>query len=186
MEKRGKKIFSLLASVLEFPTDRIMQQVDAAIDALLPVNGSAARHLLSFRRACTTTTLDRLQETYMRTFAPAAACCPNIGHHLFDHDHCRLLFAAKMRNEYLTHVEAGKKDNPDHIAVMLGSLVVQESVEEARELIGCCLVPVVKKMIRVLDAGRNPYRHVLEAVLQTLLIEDRFSPARAVQFAAAR
>jgi nitrate reductase assembly molybdenum cofactor insertion protein NarJ len=183
MEKRGKRIFSLLASVLEFPTDRITGQVDAAIEVLSFVNREASSRLADFREFCAAHTLRELREVHLRTFAPTAACCPNVGHHLFGHDRSRLLFAAKMKEEYLSHVGSEKKENPDHITVMLRSLVVQDSVEEARDLIGCCLIPAVKKMILLLDAGNNPYRHVLHAVLLTLQTEDRLAPLRARQLA---
>ncbi len=186
MQKRGKRIFSLLASVLEFPTDRITGQVDAAIEVLRFLNREAAWRLADFREFCLAKPLCELQEVYLRTFSPAAACCPNVGHHLFGHDRSRTLFAEKMKEEYLSHVDSGKKENPDHITVMLRSLIVQESVEEARDLIACCLIPAVRKMIIVLDAGRNPYRHVLHAVLLTLRTEDRFSPLRSGQLVGVR
>ncbi len=186
MEKRGKKIFGLLASVLEFPTDRTIGQVDAAMEVLRFVNEEASSHLADFRKFCAAQPPHELRRIHLRTFSPTAACCPNVGHHLFGHDRSRLLFAAKMKEEYLSHVDSQKRENPDHITVMLRSLIVQDSVEEARELIGCCLIPAVRKMIVLLDAGNNPYRHVLHAVLLTLQTEDRFAPLRARQFAGVR
>ncbi len=186
MQKRGKRIFSLLASVLEFPTDRTTGQVDAAIEVLEFVNREASSHLAGFRDFCLARPLRELQEIYLKTFDCPAACCPNVGHHLFGHDRSRFLFAEKVKQEYLSHVDSGKKENPDHIAVMLRSLIVQDSIEEARDLISSCLIPAVRKMVIMLEAGRNPYRHALQAVLLTLRTEDRLSQPRTGQLAGVR
>ena len=104
-------------------------------------------HVASFRDFCLARPLPELEALYTRTFDLNAACCPFVGHHLFGQGRSRHLFAAKVKDEYLTHVDSRKKDEPDHIAVMLRSLVVQDSVEEARELMACCLIPAVKKML---------------------------------------
>jgi nitrate reductase assembly molybdenum cofactor insertion protein NarJ len=186
MEKRGKKIFSLLAAVLEYPTDRLVERTNVVIKALEGMNREASRHLAEFRDFCLLNSVCHLEDIYIRTFDLNAACCPFVGHHLLGQDRSRLLFAAKLKEDYLSHVDSHKKEKPDHIAVLLRSLTVQESVEEARELISCCLIPAVKKMLAALTDRDNPYRHVLHAVLLTLQSEHGFACRRFEQFAGAR
>lgn len=186
MEKRGNKIFSLLAAVLEYPTDRLVERTNEAILVLEGMNREASRRLSAFRDFCLVNSVCHLEEIYIRTFDLNAACCPFVGHHLLGQDRSRLLFAAKLKEEYLSHVDSHKKEAPDHIAVLLRSLTVQESVEEARELISCCLIPAAKKMLALLAGRDNPYRHVLHAVVLTLERERRFACARFEQFAGVR
>lgn len=186
MEKRGKKIFSLLAAVLEYPTNRLVERTDEAIRVLESVNRDASRHLAVFRDFCLVNNVCHLQDIYIRTFDLNAACSPFVGHYLLGQDRSRLLFAAKLKEDYLSHVDSHKKEKPDHIAVLLRSLTVQESVEEARELISCCLIPAARKMLIALADRDNPYRHVLQAVLLTLQSEHRFACTRFEQFAGAR
>jgi nitrate reductase assembly molybdenum cofactor insertion protein NarJ len=183
MEKRGKKIFSLLAALMESPTIRFIDQVSDSIRHLELVSWEARQHLVAFREFCLANTLAGLQTLYRRTFGSGAACCPYVGNYLFGHGRSRLLFAAKLREEYLAHVVSHKKEIPDHIAVMLRSLVVQDSVEEARELISCCLIPASVQMTAILKHDDNPYQEVLRAVLLTLQAEERNAGARPEQYA---
>lgn len=167
MVKRGKKIFKLLASILEYPTERIVEQTNDAMHVLEFVSSEAKLQMAKFRQFCLDNQLTRLEQIYTKTFDRNAVCCPYVGYHLFFRERTRRMFVAKLREHYVAREEIS-----DHVSVMLGSLVVQESIEEARELIAYCLIPAVKKMIDLLDAA-NPYRDVLQAVLLTLENEDR-------------
>jgi nitrate reductase assembly molybdenum cofactor insertion protein NarJ len=175
--KRGKKIFGLLAVALEYPAGQIVEKLNASLDVLRFSNWEAMLHVASFRDFCLAHPLSELEGIYARTFDLNAPCCPFVGHHLFGQGSSRHLFAEKVKDDYLTHVDSRKKDEPDHIAVLLRSLVVQDSVEEARELMSCCLIPTVRKMLGLLDQ-KNPYRHILRAVLLTLESEEGVALAR--------
>jgi len=186
MVKRGKKIFRILAAILECPTAQLTDQLGESVRMLEPVSWEAKTCLEHFLAFCFANPLGRLQGIYDSTFDCNAACCPYVGHHLFGHDRSRTLFAAKVKDEYLSHVDSRKKETPDHIAVMLRSLIVQDSVEEARDLMSYCLIPAVRKMVKALDGKDNPYRDVLLAVLHTLETEDRYAAVGPAQYAAAR
>ncbi len=172
MIKRGKKFFRLLAEILEYPTDRIVEQIDDTMNVLAFMNLEAKLHLAKFRQFCLDNQLSRLEQIHIRTFDRNPACCPYVGYHLFDAERSRSLFIAKLKEHYSAHL-AARKQLPDHLCMMLRSLVVQESVEEARDLIVYCLIPAVRKMIALLKDTDNPYRDVLQAVLLTLETEDR-------------
>ncbi len=173
MVKKGKRIFRLLSAVLEYPTPSIVHTITEAIELLTSADREAAARLDRFRQFCRATPLSAVEDVYRKTFELSAGCCPFVGHHLFGQDRSRSMFAAKVKEEYLSHIGAEKKEAPDHIAVMLRSLVVQESVEDARELISYCLIPALKKMLALLKDGESPYRDVLCAVLLTLQSNDR-------------
>ncbi len=170
MKKRGKKIFSLLAEMLDYPTQRIAAQALEAAPALESANPAARPHIERFLQFCHVNPLSRLEEIYIQTFDLQAACCPSVGHHLFAEDLSRSLFMVKMKEHYGSHVSYGNEP-PDHITIMLRSLVVQDSVEEARDLIFLCLVPALRKMIALLPDSGNPYREVMKAVLLALETE---------------
>ncbi len=171
MKKRGNKIFSVLARLLEPPTEAIVERVCQASSILEHSHREAHEHLERFREFCLTHPPSCLSELHAGTFENSAGCCPYVGHHLFSTDHTRHLFAAKLKQHYSIR-GSDAKEGPDHIAEMLKSLAAQTSVEEAREVIGCCLVPAVAKMVD--RTGRdNPYRAILQAVLLTLEQENR-------------
>ncbi len=186
MIRRGKKIFSLFSSLLEYPGARTMSQTNEAIALLEVLNWEARQHLTEFRTFCEKKPQSELEEIYVRTFERDPGCCPSVGHHLFGHDRSRSLFAARLKEHYTGRVVSQKNEMPDHISAMLRSLILQESVEEARELVNCCLVPAVGKMIEKLQTMDNPYRHVLRAVLLTLQDEDRITPIRLADYASTR
>lgn len=162
----------MLAVILEAPAQGIVEHVRETMKVLELINWDAKRHLDNFHEFCLANPLDSLREIHTRTFDSGPRCSPFVGCHLFSDDRSRKLFVAKLREHYGAHVP-NRKEPLDHIAVMLRSLVVQESVEEARELISYCMIPAVKKMIPLLQDGVNPYREVLQAVLLTLETEDR-------------
>lgn len=172
MIKRGKKFFKLLAVLLEYPTDRIVEQVEDTMHVLSFMNVEAKLHLAKFRQFCLENQLTRLEQIYTRTFDRNPACCPYVSYYLFEAERSRSLFVKKLKEHYSPHL-AARRQIPDHVCMMLRSLVVQESVEEARDLIVYCLIPAVKKMIALLKNTDNPYRDVLQAVLLTLETEDR-------------
>lgn len=167
MLTRGKKIFDLLAAILEYPTPSISSQVNESISVLALLNPEAKLHLDQFRQFCSNNPLSRIEDIYQGTFDQDAPCSPYVGHHLFSYDRSRTLFQARLRQQHHPRIPS-RNQRPDHIAVMLRSLLLQESVEEARDLIVYCLIPAVKKMIARLERDRNPYEAVLQAVLSTL------------------
>ncbi len=170
MENKGKKIFGLLAEMLDYPTHRIAAQAREAAPTLELANPATKPHIDRFLDFCHSNPLSRLEEIYIETFDLQAACCPYVGHHLFAEDRSRSLFVVRMREHYGSHVSY-RNELPDHITIMLRSLVVQDSVEEARDLIFLCLVPALRKMIALLIGSSNPYREVMIAVLLTLETE---------------
>ncbi len=178
MAQCGKRIFRLLPAALERPSDGIVEQLNASLEVLKYGNWEAELHLSRFRDFCIKTPLTELEQIYDRTFGSDAPCSPFVGHHILGHDQSRRLFSVKVRQEYQIHFDPRSPQEPDHIAMMLRSLVVQESVEEARDLMVCCLIPAAEKMLALLG-DRNPYRHVLRAVLVTLQTEER--PASAAR-----
>ena len=135
MVKRGKKIFGMLAVASGMSRRRDRRKKFRAIRVLEAVSWDAKLHLEHFLIFCRVNPLDSLKEIYDNTFDRNAHCCPYLGHHLLGHDRSRTLFAAKLKEQYLPHHVSRSEHVPDHIAVMLRSLIVQESVEEARDLI---------------------------------------------------
>jgi nitrate reductase assembly molybdenum cofactor insertion protein NarJ len=171
MLTRGKRIFGLLASILEYPSPGINSQIDKSIAFLALLNPEAKLHLDQFRGFCSDNPLSRLEEIHRKTFDLDAPCSPYVGHHLFNYDRSRMMFQARLRRRRYPGIPS-RNPHPDHIADMLRSLIVQESVEEARELAVCCLVPALRKMISRLEDNGNPYQSVLQAVLLTLEAMD--------------
>ncbi len=167
MLTRGKKIFDLLAAILEYPSREIHSQLNESIAVLGIINPEAKLRLVEFRDFCENTPFPRLETIYRETFDLNAPCSPCVGHHLFTYDRSRSMFQARLRKQHHPRIPSGRQ-RPDHIAVMLRSLMVQESVEEARDLAVYCLIPALKKMVAYLRHSRNPYGYALEAVLLTL------------------
>jgi nitrate reductase assembly molybdenum cofactor insertion protein NarJ len=171
--QRERRVLNMLASLLEFPNGQTFALVRESMRLLDTVNPKAKMHLKGLGDFCQVHSLDQLERTYSTTFDSEAVCCPFVANHLLSHDRSRNMFLGRLREQVVSGASPGG-ERVDHIAVMLRSLLMQESIEEARELIAFCLIPALSKMISVFPMQRNPYEGVLRAVLLMLYaLEER-------------
>ncbi len=168
MAKIDRNVFGLLADVLEYPTSRLSERAQACRDALSATNRPASRHLDGFAEFCGKTLPGSMEELYTDTFELEAICSPYVGFHLFGEDRTRGTFMVGLKEHYARQGLHVQGELPDHITVMLRSLSTRERDAETRDLVSCCLIPALKKMISLFRDDGNPYQGVLEVALVVL------------------
>ncbi len=164
-----RKIYSLFAEILEYPSDSIYECFDECISLLLGWDGEAAGLLKEFEFTLARLSLPKVQEIYTRTFDLQPACHPYVGHHLFGEDYRRGLFMAGLKREYEARGFSAARELPDHLAVMLRFWAEKSGVQEGEELFRECIIPALDKMLAGgSKEGNNPYRGILRALFSML------------------
>ncbi len=137
----------------------------------------AVRFLDEFRVFLQTTTLERMEEIYTRTFDLQAICHPYVGYQLFGNGSQRGMFMAGLKEQYKICGFSERNELPDHLGIML-RFASTCTTPERKELVNKCIIPAVKKMVSGFEDDRNPYKRVLEALLLFLQSEgvDQTTP----------
>lgn len=174
-------IYSLFADILDYPARPIARQVDECAAELTMDFPEAHAHIADFQNAVAGKDLGPLQETYTNAFDLRPDCTPNLGYHLFGDDGRRGLFLAELKGRMEDRGIALGFELPDHISLLLRYM---HRVEQERcALIEDCMLPAVARMVEVLGATENPYKHVLRALLSLLQHQHDASsvPAEAME-----
>ena len=169
-------LYAELASLFEYPNESIRVDVEHVQQALATDYPPAAAELDAFATALQDLPFDKVEEIYTRTFDIAAQCVPYVSVFLFGQESFKRsqLMAGLTEVYERAGVNIGS-ELPDHIAVILRH-APHFTAEEWEEMAHYCLPAPVAQMIRDLDRGPNPYRHVARAL--QIIIETDF-PAEA-------
>jgi nitrate reductase delta subunit len=163
-----KRLYELLANILEYPTLAIHDQSKECVSVLASMDDSVCKQLEKFLTFVEETSLSNLEDFYTHTFDLQAVCNPYAGCHLFGEDPVRGMFMVKLLELYRSCNLNRTDELPDHISVMLRFLSMSKRGEERQELIDYCLIPSVKNMVKCCGENENPYHGILKAVLITL------------------
>lgn len=112
-----------------------------------------------------------LEEAHVRTFLVAPASAPYVGVHLFGEESFKRAHLMSQLVERFRAVgfEPGN-ELPDHVAVLL-RFARHLGSEELSDLVRWCLAVPITAMHGSLADTRNPYRHLLAALKQTVAPE---------------
>lgn len=160
-------VYALFAEILDYPERPIGTSACDCIRELTPEVPEAHAHLNNFQIAAAGKSLGQLQEVYTSAFDLRPDCTPNLGYHLFGDDARRGLFLAELKGRMEARGIPPGVELPDHIALVLRYLDMEEE-EECVPLIEDCLLPAVARMAEVLEHSGNPYEHVLRALLSLI------------------
>jgi nitrate reductase delta subunit len=98
-----------------------------------------------------------------------AVCYPYVGYHLFGESYKRGAFLARLNEGYRAHGFSAKKEQPDHVPVILRFLALGEKGDFSEALLREGLIPALDKMADTFgDNGGNPYGEVIRALLLLL------------------
>ncbi len=170
-------VYEQLAELLAYPVDPVGPGARRLAARLAESSPHSAAALEEFSRAVEPLSTGRLEEIYTATFDLNPSCYPYAGYQLFGDGYKRGEFLVKLKERYREHGVREEGELADHLCVCLRYLArLAPGSEEEREMVGECMVPVVRKMVDNLEGSRNqanPYRHLLVALLR--LLEERFS-----------
>jgi len=170
-------IYPSLADILDYPVHPITRQVEGCAAELALRAPDAHAHLVEFQSALTGESLGQIQETYTNAFDLRPDCTTNLGYHLFGDDGRRGLFLAELKGRMEARGIAPGFELPDHISLLLRYMHIVQ--EERSTLIEDCMLPAVSRMVEILGATENPYKHALRALLSLLQYEQEALSAQA-------
>ncbi len=161
------KVFVHFASLVSYPGIRIREDAEALVSALSeqPDDVDRLRQFSEF--VCNSEHTD-IEELFSRTFDLNAACCLEIGWHLYGEDYRRGEFLVRMRQSLAEENLPETVELPDHLSHCLLFLTRLE-LQDAYEFTKSYLLPAIAKILTGFDKKQeNPYRNIIE-VLQTVL-----------------
>jgi len=143
-----------LAELFVYPSEgfaRRVRRVQAELDSRWPAAGAELR---PFTELVSSTSSEKVEELYVRTFDVQAATSLDIGYVLFGEDYKRGVLLVHLNEE---HTEAGLDcggELADHLPNVLRLVGTTEKTELRLELVRRILVPALTRMIEDLTPAR--------------------------------
>ncbi len=181
----------LFADLLDYPYASVVGTAGQCAELVADRSPEAASLLQQFESFAKHTSLSRLQEIYTGVFELDATCHPYVGYHLFGESYKRSAFLLGLQERYRAYQLQHGVELPDHLAVVLRYLAVNQDRAETEEMISEALHPTLRKLLKEKEeeppdpsAPKPPtkgaeYRRVLQAlhsVLQTVVADDPSAP----------
>lgn len=171
-----RRILSLLADTLEYPTKALAEQVRECEGLAAKSDPQAAALLARFRSFVEATPLERVEEVYTGTFDLDAACHPYVGYQLLGESYKRSIFLWELKDRYRAQgYVTSDQELPDRLSVVLRFVAVSQDRELNREIVGEALIPALAAMTKPKDnaegappIGVRPYNDVLTALHRLL------------------
>ncbi len=152
-----------LASLLTYPDERLHEAVKTTEACLRAFDPAAASAFAPFAEALSGLGLDRVEETFARTFDWSSTVALEVGWHLYGEQYERGAFLVRLRERLrATGVEEGS-DLPDHLGTCL-RLLGRLPPDEALGLATVALVPAVDKILAGFGVEPNPFVSLIRAV----------------------
>ncbi|MDO8670931.1 MAG: nitrate reductase molybdenum cofactor assembly chaperone [Dehalococcoidia bacterium] len=168
-----KRLFQLLADVLEYPSESLLESTKECIELLAGRNPEATGEMKAFLIFAESIGLDELEETYTRTFDMAPTSNIYAGFFLFGESHKRGLFLVGLEEAYRKHGFSSGTELADHLGVVLRFLGVAEDPEFVNPLFGECILPMLEAMEVDFKASENGYKHAMRSIRSFLRQESR-------------
>ncbi len=157
---------ALLADLFEYPN---AQFAERAARIAREVNTPALiHHLEAFAAELAALSPELVEEAHVRTFLVAPASAPYVGVHLFGEESFkRAHLMSRLVERFRALGFDPGNELPDHLGVLLRFARCLDA-DELSDLVRWCLMLPVTAMHRELARTRNPYRHVLAAIVAAI------------------
>ena len=163
-----KGLYDGLGQLAECPREDYRDTLESCRRGLMELCPEGSASLAQFQKATEGWSKDEREEAYLRVFDISPVAVPYVSVHLFGEENYR-------RGEFMArlHQAFGEKgfecggELPDHFA-LLTRFAGRLEGEEREELLSLCLKEPLVKMRVALEKAGNPYRHLLQALLDVL------------------
>lgn len=174
-------VLHCFAQLLDYPRGDLTGVASQGAALVAGRSPEAADILNEFESFVRHTPLQQMEEIYTGVFDLDATCHPYIGYHLFGESYKRSAFLLGLKERYRPYNVAYGVELPDHLAVILRYLALNEDWAECQEMITEGLHPALHQMLHHQDdeppepdiPRQTPpgeeYRHLLAALRQVLL-----------------
>ncbi|MEW6034157.1 MAG: nitrate reductase molybdenum cofactor assembly chaperone [Chloroflexota bacterium] len=173
-------IYRLLADLLEYPTQGLVDKARECSELLTSLDSEAAARMKGFLSCVEATPTVHLQEAYTSAFDLQPVCHPYVGYQLLGESYKRAAFLVGLKEEYRRYGFSVENELPDHLPVLLRFLAALEERREgesSRILVEICLIPAVGEMASAFAEKGNPYGEVIRSLLRTLQVARERSAA---------
>ncbi len=172
VETLRRSAYEALGCLLEYPGVSFPKRLHDALKALSTYSSSARDALNAFQAETKTLPLEALQEQFTRSFDLSPVCPPYLSIHLFGGESFKR--AELMVGLAEAYARAGftcDSELPDHLGKVLQALPLLES-DERSDLTTYVLLPAIEKMLAALEKANSPWRHVIHAAREVLMLGD--------------
>ncbi len=151
--------FSQFSILFQYPNDKSIAQI-------LNMN-STASDFLKFKNFVKNSSIEGLQEKYTQTFDMNPATSLDLGWHLYGEAYERGAFLVKLRTFMRTGNIRESSELPDHITHIFKIMDLLNELEQDGFLKEYT-VPALNKIIDGFEGSENPYRFLIEFVLNEI------------------
>lgn len=149
-------LLSLLAELLDYPTERLAEQARRCEELILEVAPAAAGLVRALRAFAETTSLGEQEEVYTGFFDLNPVCYPYLGYHLFGESYQRSAFLLALREQYRAYgFEYRGAELADRLSVALRFLTVADD-DACREFVSEGILPALRRMLGQRDPMQDP------------------------------
>ena len=151
-----RRLYGLFAELLGYPSQRLAIAAGEAAALASPISPAAAALLREFAAFAARTPLLGIEEIYTSVFELDAVCHPYVGYHLFGESYKRSSFILGLKDRYRPYSLSYGVELPDHLAVILSFLAVNDDPCETEVLIVEALHPSLQRMLATKEDEEPP------------------------------
>ncbi len=165
-ETPNRRVLHLLADILDYPRENIVQQVRECESLMTATSPEAVPLMRQFRHFLEETPNGQLEEVYTGIFDLDATYHPYVGYQLFGESYERSAFILELKKRYRSSgFKTSKNELPDRLSVLLRFLSMNGDVEANQEIINEGILPALDKAAKEADeAERAEGAEAVEAV----------------------
>ncbi len=164
MTEREGELLRLLAELLEYPDEELLQKAKICHEIVAELRPTAAGGMKEFVAFLDGESAGKVEELYTATFDLKPQCYPYAGYQLFgDEDPKRSQLMVKLRESYQADGFDAGDELPDYVPLLLRFTAHMRDEELKQDLEEQVLAPVLHKMAQVLGLQHNPYGKVVAA-----------------------
>ena len=140
--------FNLLAELLEYPQDSFQDLLDNSGIMLNNFDDEVKDLFSKFSSSVKESSLEKLQELYVKTFELNPACTPYVGVHIFGEDgYKRGTFMARLKQAYTENGLENNSELPDHISQILKLPSCLNDENKYNTLLAECVIAPIALML---------------------------------------
>lgn len=165
-------IYNKLASILAYPSREIYRQTEELSQLVLKVAPDQVEAMQTFYHFIIESRLEKIEESFTRSFDMNPSCCLELGWHLYGEDYQRGVFLVNMRQSLREEHLEENAELPDHLSHCL-NLFTRLEPEDAEVFSQEYMQPAITKIRTALEA-ENPYTCVINLVQH--MLEEQYGP----------
>ncbi|TAK31311.1 MAG: nitrate reductase molybdenum cofactor assembly chaperone [Chloroflexota bacterium] len=164
MLEQTRRLFKLLADVLEYPSADLAASVRECRQLLAETCSEAAQEMRTFADFVEGESLGSLQEIYSRTFDVTPTTNMYVGYHLFGESYKRGAFLARLQEAFVAHRFSCGSELPDHLCVLLRFASAADDPEFVTPLLEEAILPALTKIEAAFQESRQGYALPIKAL----------------------